>query len=183
MKRQFFPFKDAFQIKATILAMRIPIFEEIIVKKFDLISLTKFFAQKKFGNCPHFINLNGLSAGLVNDAIDNIANALDRLSIHPKFPYPLYIITEAINTHPVLQVSATTNELPAHYIRKVKRLKNKELAILNKTLLLSEKLSNQEIDKKLNDLSSAYGPQRSLYNNCREIHFYQFILDKLNTRN
>jgi len=167
--------------KLQLLIMRIPIFEEIVIKKFDLISLTKYLSQKKISNGPQYINLSHISTALVTEAIDNIATALEKLSINPEFPYPIYVVTDAINSHPKLQVAHSVEELPAHFIRKVKRLKNKELAILNKAMLLSEKLSNQDISLRRKELADSYGPQKELYNNCREINFYQFILNKLSS--
>jgi hypothetical protein len=160
--------------------MRIPIFEEIEVKKFDLNSLNKFFVNKKLRRGPHYIDLTKLSSAFVVEAMDNIAIALEKLNIHPEFPFPFYIITEACSSHKVLQVSKSVDDLPAHFVRRVKRLKNKELAVLNKTLLLAEKLSNQEVKEIINDLKSCYGPQKELYQNCREINFYQHILDQIN---
>jgi hypothetical protein len=116
----------------------------------------------------------------VTKAIFNLFFAL-----HPRFPYPLYIITSK-STRTILPSVRSVKELPEHYFKKVKRPNNKELQLLNKLSLKVDKIKNLELYKISQDLKDSSDAQKKLYVETKELYFLEtlnhLLLEKPKTK-
>jgi hypothetical protein len=162
--------------------MRIPIYEELILEQFTLEYLRKKLSNSKVGLVPMYTSFHVLSEKERPTAAMNIEQIMIELEIHPKFPYPFYIISETPIRSIGISVFSNVESLPSHFFKKAKRLKNKELALLNKTTLLAEKVINNDLFKKDEDLNEGYIGQKKLYRKSKELHFYEQVLHDLNEK-
>ncbi|OUR97152.1 hypothetical protein A9Q84_12560 [Halobacteriovorax marinus] len=160
--------------------MRIPIYEELTIEDFSLENLRQTFNDCKVGLIPMYSSFHGLSPKERPIAAMNIEVALKELDIYPFYPYPFYIISETAIRGITISVFSKVEDLPSHYFKKAKRLKNKELLLLNKTTLLAEKVFNNDLYQKEDILKEGYANQKELYRKSKELNFYENILWDLN---
>ncbi|WP_127715891.1 hypothetical protein [Halobacteriovorax sp. HLS] len=162
--------------------MRIPIYEELILNQYNVEYLREELGKSKLGLIPMYTSLHLISDKERPTAAMNIEQVLKELEIHPRYPYPFYIISET----PIRSISITVVEhvqnLPLHYFKKAKRLKNKELALLNKATLLAEKVVNNDLYQKEIDLKEGYTHQVLLYRKSKELNFYENVLEELDQK-
>ena len=162
--------------------MRIPIYEELILKHYTLDYLREKIGECKIGLVPMYTSFHNISEKERPTAALNIEQILKELEIHPKFPYPFYIISETPINSITISVFNKVENLPIHFFKKAKRLKNKELALLNKSTLLAEKVINNDLYAKDEDLLKGYQGQKTLYRASKELNFYEKILFDLDKK-
>jgi len=162
--------------------MRIPIYEEVTADNFDLTNLCELFATKKLGKVPMYIVLHHLSGEELDNALTNITEALIMLNIHPKVPYPFYVVTKSIPHLKDLSVVPSVEDLPRHFHNKARRLRSKELALLSKCSILSKKVNNLNVHQRFRQIKKTAAPQKQLFEYCKQVHFFQQIIDGVNNR-
>ena len=162
---------------------RIPNYAEITVESYEVFELTEKLKEQGIGEVPLYINVSALNEELTKKALQNIAQSLILLNLHPFFPYPLYVITDKIGQHDVLPIIPSIDELPAHFNNKIKRLKQKEQLLLNKVRLKSNRLSNVALYDKIAEIKNQFKNQRKILRACQENEFYEHLIDKLNIPN
>ncbi|MGB0453378.1 MAG: hypothetical protein ACPGJV_06655 [Bacteriovoracaceae bacterium] len=156
--------------------MRIPIYQEISFENYEASELIKALGELELGKLPYYSILHHLDYEKTKEAIDNFNQAFITLGIHPLFPYPFYLITEKVKSHDQISIFESIDALPQHFFRKVKRLKTKEQAVLQRVNLKAAKIKNIEIYAKSEELKDRLHPQRELYNVCEELQFYDYLL-------
>lgn len=154
--------------------MKIPIFEEILLKGFSVNDLTAVVEDSRIGRVPCYVNLSNYSSNDLETAIMNLEQVILEHSIHPRFPYPFYIIT-AKSVRTVLPSVRSVKDLPEHFFKKVKRPNNKELQLLNKLSLKVDKIKNLELYKIVQELKDSSDSQKKLYRETKELHFLETI--------
>lgn len=159
--------------------MKIPIFEEVMIKSYDEGSLRLRFQRTRVGKTPAYVLLHHLNIDELSEALNNMATVLKDLKIHPHFPYPFYVITKLIDDHPLFPIAGTVAELPRHYFKKIKRPTKKESALLNKVGILANKISNISLYERNKDIEKYKIDQRELYRATKELNFYETILEDL----
>ena len=102
--------------------MKIPIFEEVIVKDLSVKAIVYLFSQKKMGKQPIYISLHSIAPNQHQLAIDNIGEALSELRVHPHFPFVIYAISKLDVSHETIQIAKTLDDLPSHFLKRAKRL-------------------------------------------------------------
>ena len=108
----------------------------------------------------------------------NLEQIILEHSLHPLFPYPLYIVTDkAVKS--ILPRARTVKDLPEHYFKKIKRPNNKELQLLNKLSLKVDKIKNLELYKIITEFKNSTEAQRQLYNETKELYFLETLNAKL----
>lgn len=154
--------------------MKIPIFEEILLKGFNINDLKSVVEDSRIGKVPCYVNLSNYSSDDLETAIMNLEQVILENSLHPRFPYPFYVITsKTINT--IFPSVRSVKDLPEHYFKKVKRPNNKELQLLNKLSLKVDKIKNLELYKIAQELKDSGNSQRKLYQETKELHFLETI--------
>ena len=158
--------------------MKIPIFEEIILTNSSYQYLVTTLENSRVGKVPCYINLLAQKKTDLFTLIPVIEQVFLDLKLHPRFPYPTYLICELPQetTFPTVK---STKFLPDHFFKKVKRPNNKELQLLNKLGLKVEKLNNLDKNKILDDFKETSSPQKKLYNITKELYFLETLLEQL----
>lgn len=159
--------------------MKLPILKEIKLNTYSISELVESLNLSEAGRYPTFIVLNTNSREETTEALDNIAGAFAQLNINPKFPYPFYAITDKVSFHRSISVCSSLDQLPNHFVRSAKRLKGREIALLNRTNLLKDKVVNLPFYERLTKLKKSMKGQRELYNNTKKLNFYESLLDQL----
>lgn len=159
--------------------MRIPVFEEIVIRNAQYDHLYKTLLQSNVGIVPSYINTHLVKREEINSLIPNIVKILTELNIYPYFPYPLYVVSSSLADAKVIPVVRSIKDLPNHFFARVKRLKGREVKLLNKDRMLSSKISNVPLFVKHFQLKSLLNTQNDLYDKCKEIDFYQKIIQQL----
>jgi len=154
--------------------MKIPIFEELLLKGSSLSDIQLVVDDSRIGKVPCYINLTHYTGNDLDTAIMNLEQVILEASLHPRFPYPLYIITtKAVRT--LFPTVRSVKDLPEHYFKKVKRPNNKELQLLNKLSLKVDKIKNLQLYKIIQDLRDSSDTQRRLYSETKELHFLEVL--------
>ena len=154
--------------------MKIPIFEEILLKGSALQDIQLVVEDSRIGKVPCYINLTNYAAADLEAVILNLEQVVLDASLHPRFPYPLYVITaRAVRT--IFPSVRSVKDLPEHYFKKVKRPNNKELQLLNKLSLKVDKIKNLQLYKITQDLKESSDMQRRLYTETKELHFLEHL--------
>ncbi len=154
--------------------MKIPIFEEILLKSSSLEDIHEMVDDSRIGKVPCYINLSAYSSDDLEDVVMNLEQVILENALHPRFPYPLYIIT-ARSVKSLFPSVRSVKELPEHYFKKVKRPNNKELQLLNKLSLKVDKIKNLELYKISQDLKDTADSQKKLYVETKELYFLETL--------
>lgn len=158
--------------------MKIPIFEEILLKGSALQDIQLVVEDSRIGKVPCYINLTNYQGADLETAIINLEQVILDASLHPRFPYPLYVITtKSVRT--IFPSVRSVKDLPEHYFKKVKRPNNKELQLLNKLSLKVDKIKNLQLYKITQDLKDSADTQRRLYAETKELHFLEHLNSQL----
>lgn len=154
--------------------MKIPIFEEILLKGININDLQAVVVDSRIGKVPCYVNLSNYSSDDLETAIINLEQVILDNSIHPRFPYPFYLITTKL-VRTIIPSVRSVKDLPEHYFKKVKRPNNKELQLLNKLSLKVDKIKNLELYKISQDLKDSSDSQRKLFLETKELYFLETI--------
>lgn len=159
--------------------MRLPVFEEIILKNFNETNLRKKLNLLEIGETPYFINLTGMPLESALQRLEALKNILHELEINTFFPYPLFIIHPEIKELPDFPVVSEERLLPTHFMKKTRRLRGREISLLNKTNLLAKKSTNLEISKNWEKFLKINPFTKLLSQVTEEVYFYESLLEKL----
>jgi hypothetical protein len=159
--------------------MKIPIFEEIILKGHSSTEIHASLEDSRIGKVPAYINLHQVKNDDLETLVMNLEQVILEIQAHPRFPYPLFLITRK-SLHSLIPTVRTVSELPEHYFRKVKRPNNKELQLLNKLSLKVDKIKNLELYKVMEKFKESAEAQKKLYQETKELFFLEAIHAKLN---
>lgn len=154
--------------------MKVPVFEEIQLNQ----ACSSDYIEEKFselgvGEIPIVIRTDKISYEDFMETLPHIETAVKNLGIHPRFPYPIVIMTRHIQENKNFLIVQSEEELPKHFNTHTKRLSKKELQALNKLGILREKFKNILSNQSLDEIPSAVKDQRELYILSKELYFYE----------
>lgn len=161
--------------------MKIPIFEEILLSEMTVEQLKIVVSDSRIGKVPCYLNLTNLNHKESEEIILNLEQIILEHSLHPLFPYPLYIVSTA----PIKSIFPwvrTVKDLPEHYFKKIKRPNNKELQLLNKLSLKVDKIKNLELYKIINTFKESSDAQKQLFNETKELYFLESLHSQIFTK-
>lgn len=158
-------------------AMKIPVYEEIILQGNGKEYLSDFIPLSRIGRVPSFINAQKLSRVELINFLDDLEEALAKNKLNSLFPYPLYVITEELAEYNSIPLLKTVKDLPDHFYKKIKRPNNKEMQLLNKLYLRVEKVGNLEMEKLVDNLKNIASEQKELYKISKELYFLEKLHD------
>ncbi len=162
--------------------MKLPILQEIRTNDFELHHLEVLFQKIGVGHVPCYINLESKNKPSTFKALQNIKDTLNKIKIHPRFPYPVYIITKLINNFDDLPLIRDLKELNQYYPQKMKRLQEKEMCLLGKSHISIKKITNHNLYQEHLFIKTQINDQKELRNLAHETGFYCQILKKLRNR-
>lgn len=154
--------------------MKIPIFEEILLKGTSIDNVREVVDDSRIGKVPCYINLSHYQANDLETVIINLEQVILENALHPRFPYPLYLIT-ARSVKTLFPSVRSVKDLPEHYFKKIKRPSNKEMQLLNKLSLKVDKIKNLELYKISQDLKDTSDAQKKLYTETKELYFLETL--------
>lgn len=154
--------------------MKIPIFEEVLLKGTSLSELHAVVEDSKIGKVPCYLNLSNFVNDELETLIMNLEQVILEAALHPRFPYPLFLVTEK-SVKSLFPSVKSVKDLPEHYFKKVKRPNNKELQLLNKLSLKVDKIKNLQLYKITQDLKDTADTQKKLYIETKELHFLEHL--------
>ncbi len=146
--------------------MKLPLYDELKIKNFKVDNLVERFKKANVGESPYYIHIDHIEMSS-SEVIKNIEQALKEIGIYPGIPYPLAIITkENIQENCKLKVfSSKENVTPYFSNLKPKRLKGKEIGLLNKVDALTQKIKNLDIYPIMDEFQEKIKKQRLLSKN------------------
>jgi hypothetical protein len=157
--------------------MKIPIFEEIPIEEINAEQLKIMVSSSKIGRVPCYINLSQQKKEKIAEVIITLEQLLLENNLHPAFPYPLYLIVTN-DPNSFIPWVHSVKELPEYFFKKVKRPTNKEISLLNKLSIRSEKIRNLCNYKILNEFKQTALEQKMLFSKTKHLYF----LEKLNLK-
>lgn len=159
--------------------MRVPVFEEIKITKFDVMTIIDHFRRAKVGFNPCVIDLRDKNEQEISEICEVIEDALIIMKVSAKIPYAIYIFTPHTSTHSSCSLIKGPEQLPRHFIKRVKRLTSKELNFLNKSVTLNQKILNLPLLQRERELKVGLRFHKKLFQLSKEMSFYEDIQAKL----
>lgn len=146
--------------------MKLPLYDELKIKNFNVENLTERFKKARVCESPYYIHIDHIEMD-AKEVIKNIEEALKIIGLYPGIPYPLAIITKkAIDYHGKLELFSSKENVTNYFSNlKPKRLKGKEIGLLNKVDALAQKINNLDIYPILESFKEKIRDQRILSKN------------------
>jgi hypothetical protein len=157
--------------------MDAPIYEEIIIKKFDLTSLEFAFLQRKLGERPAVLILPEKDKELQKKIITNILIVLKKHQINPRFPYPIYVVADVDIEAKNIPIIQRDHFAPRFFYCRNPKVTSRESNLLNKVKIIRDKLFKGDLEEKVEYIKSQAPKKREIYLLSEEEAFYQQILD------
>jgi hypothetical protein len=125
--------------------MRIPIYQELILRNECLTELINIVEVNKVGHVPCYFLTHLISDNKLTQVLVELENALQQIGVSPRFPYPIYIISEHLDDHKFFPTARSVEDLPKHFFKKVKRPGVKESQILSRNTVLLTKATFKKL--------------------------------------
>jgi len=159
--------------------MKLPILQKIDIQDISKESLNSLFERSSIGMIPTILILD---QGIITRRelfVKNCLEVFKTRGLNPYFPFPCYILSpEKIKT-PGLPQIYTIEEAPKHFIKKIKRIKNREQTLLTKADTYQSRLQNQSITEDLKYLTRKREHNRKLRDLCSEKKFCISLLERI----
>lgn len=162
--------------------MKLPLIQKIEIDSFDLESLSKIFKKNQVGQCPTLISMEVPEGSSWSECALAVEKTCQELKIDPRFPYPIYLLNPVSEaTGDFFPTLASLSDAPAHFKKKIKRLKNREQVLLMKTITMSDRIKNHSVPETWKYLKDKSFVNKTLRNLCHEKAFYEDILKTLSS--
>jgi len=155
--------------------MRIPIYQELILRNENQAELVNILEVNKVGHVPCYFLTHLIADSKLPHLLSELEKAMNQIAISPRFPYPIYIISEHLDHHSFFPTAKSVEDLPKHFFKKVKRPGVKESQILMRNTVLLNKLINQPCEEKMTQITMWREGQKKLATITKELFFYQTI--------
>lgn len=161
--------------------MKVPHFREIVLKQEDLQleTLQTKLQTNGASYSPIYVTTEKIDKELFFQILANLVQAINNLNIHPHFPYPIYLVTNYINSHQVFPVYDNKKKLPKHFVLKNYQLASKDSKFVKKISMLCNRINNHALSTRYQEINSAFYRQKELFNLTKEIDFCLKISEKL----
>ena len=163
--------------------MRVPVYEELIFKSTDVMTVIDTIRKSRVGKGPTYLNMQPYELNQHHEVLSTLIEALKILKLSAYFPYPLYIISQHRLSDVDLPFLDDEKSLPAHFHNKIKRLNSRELDLSHKISTLTDRISNQPVETRRKELKKTMVQQRHLFHLTKEQAFYENVIQKLNRVN
>lgn len=159
--------------------MRLPVFQSIDCSEYSKPSLHEAFKRSGLGSFPLYIYLDLKDQEKVLETLETIVDLIHEMRVNIAFPYPFYVVTPVVDSYEGLMIINNTSQLPKHFVKRIKRLKNREMTLLNKSKLILDRLNNHNLDEEMEKIKARSYQNKELYNLTKEYSFYNSILEKM----
>lgn len=160
--------------------MKLPSLQEIKLNLKENVSIEAVLKNYPLSINPFFIDLTGVKEELTKTLLEEISLYLFKENINSSFPYPLYIITQSVESHKNLNIVKDISDITSYYKQKSKQLKTKEQSLLNKVKTLNLRNSLLDINDAVEDLNYYSERAQILKKLVKEFHFYEQVRNGIN---
>ncbi len=161
--------------------MKVPLIQKIEVLEISEDSIRTIFDRNPIGMAPLILELDEVVIPHREAFAANCLKILKERGINPFYPYPCYILSpEKIEMVGLPQIRSI-EEAPKHFIKKIKRVKNREQALLSKADTHRARIQNHSVSKDLTYLHHKREENRKLRDLCHEKNFYIRLIEKMSS--
>ena len=159
--------------------IKLPFYDEIRVEKKDIESLRDIIDKSKRAKIPTYFFIKHLEEAVQNRFLFLFFEIVKEHNFNLYFPYPIYIISSIQKRYGDKNIIfKDKKDLPIFFKKDLQKLRAKELNILKKILLNSERVTNIDEYKKMKFLKENAKKQKLLFNLTKEFNFFRNILDE-----
>jgi len=158
--------------------MKIPIFEELILKDLSLDCFVEVTIQKNIGKVPYYINLKQHKPEDYAQLLSDLENYFILSNLSPRFPYPVYLLLNEKINH-FFPNETDVKNLPQHYFRKVRRPNIKEIHLLQKLFVKIERVHNLNLNQIKDEIDQQRNNHKKLYTQAKKISILESIINAL----
>lgn len=163
--------------------MKVPLIQKIEINQFDKEFLESTIKKNKCGSVPTLLVITPEPNQPLEQAFRKIQETFVLLDINPCFPYPTYVIREATVEQDFFPEVDSREDVPKHFIKKIKRLKKREQTLHTKTITYSDRISNHALTRDLDYVEQKSDLNRILRNTYMEKKFYFDLLQRIKGNN
>ncbi len=160
---------------------RLPILEELKLIDFDYKNIEYALSHLRIGQVPYYIDLSDKNEQEIKKAIDHLTKYFKNNNHNPLFPYPFYVIGKINKNDSIFPVLTDKSHLPGHFFSKSRRLKNKEVSLLNKNVITATKIAQDDLTNKVKEIKMIMRERADLGKYTKEAIFYEKILKQIKT--
>lgn len=159
--------------------MKLPIIQKIPVQDVSIESLNLVFEHHSIGIIPTILILDKVIVAHRELFAKNCLEVFKSRGLNPLFPFPCYILSpERIETPGLPQINSI-DEAPKHFIKKIKRIKNREQNLLSKAATYQSRIQNHPISDDVKYLKQKREDNRKLRDLCSEKNFCISLLEQI----
>ena len=153
--------------------------KELLITNSSFLFNQRFFEGEAFGLNPYVLKFKTKQYREIKDFLDDFLVFLEKKQINPRFPYPIYIKTQAVLYKNSFIVIKNDSELPPYFPTKAIRHTSRELSYFQKINILTKKINNQNVSEGIRYLMKNSSKRKELYNLCHENDFYERLTNSL----
>lgn len=159
--------------------MKVPLLQKIEITHKDLAELESIFKKNGIGKVPSIFLFPEFTIEETEKAFEMLEDLCRHLELDPNFPYPLYVLNEWNIEQSYFPEINDLNNVPRHFVKKIKRLKKREQNILDKVITLSDRINNHQVTQDLEYITMKAEANKKLKELCSEKGFYLDLLDRM----
>ncbi|EQC50784.1 hypothetical protein [Bacteriovorax sp. DB6_IX] len=159
--------------------MKVPTLEEIKLTSAEMSEIKNLLIKSKVGLAPKYTDLSHLGRERLNEILTILEIVFKDINIHPKFPYPFYIINGNTDVSSFFPVVKGFEDIPEYFQVEVKRVTNKEQKLLDKIEVICSQVHNENIENRLHEYKMNILPQKFIKSLAKEGLFLEKVLENL----
>jgi len=159
--------------------VKLPLIQKIEIEVSTPQDIENILKKNYVGQLPTLFILTPPKGVSLEKQYIALESAFQKLGIDPNFPYPTYITYETNLDQNFFPSLKGVEDAPKHFVKRIKRLKNREQALLNKANTLSSRIQNHSVSSDLNYISEKRRVNRALRDQCSERTFYEEVLAEI----
>lgn len=163
--------------------MKLPLIQKIEINQFDKEFLEGTIKKNHCGSIPTILIIQPEPNQPLAQAYRKIQEAFIMANINPTFPYPTYVIRDSSVEQDFFPEVESKDEVPKHFIKRIKRMKKREQVLHGKTVTFSERISNHPVTRDLDYMEQKSSMNRILRDSYMEKKFYLDLLQKIKGNN
>ena len=156
--------------------MKLPLFQKIDIQDINEDSLKSIFKKNTVGQLPTILILDKDLVQFAEHFAQTCAMILEEMNINPFFPYPTYVLSQEKIHFKGMPQLRNTAEAPKHFVKKIKKVKNREQTLLSKADTFRSRIDNQSVTDDYEYLLKRRMLNHKLRDLVREKSFYQDLL-------
>ncbi len=159
--------------------MKVPLLLKIDVQDISPDAINVIFDRNPIGIAPIIFILDEVVLPHKETFVKNCLQIFKQRGLSPYFPFPSYILSNEGIAHQAMPHLRSLEEAPKHFIKKIKRVKNREQALLSKADTFQSRTQNHSVTSDLEYLRRKREDNRKLRDLCHEKNFALGLLEKL----